>query len=83
MLQDELERYIDQKGLINILDMIGDICREKAAHLRESWQDPKQAKGWDSVANKLDALAAKLPNSEMVYVGQNESRRLRRANVAA
>ena len=41
-----LETLIDAYGLEGVLYAIGDICAEKADHIRSNWQDERLAKEW-------------------------------------
>ena len=53
-MQDTLEiEYIDKLGIGNTLKMMLNICDEKAAHLRENWQDEASAKEWERKSNTL------------------------------
>lgn len=51
-----LESLIDANGLAAVLDCIGEICRLKADHIRETWQDRALARQWDRVAKRLDTM---------------------------
>ena len=44
---DALERIVDLHGLRSTLDMLANICAEKAEHLRTNWQDEEAAKDWN------------------------------------
>jgi hypothetical protein len=44
---DALERIVDLHGLPKTLDMLADICAEKAEHLRTDWQDEGAEMDWD------------------------------------
>jgi hypothetical protein len=58
---DLLERIVDLHGLPKTLDMLADICAEKAEHLRTNWQDKGAAKDWEKAYKLMlkthDALA--------------------------
>ncbi len=56
----ELEAMIDSNGLVAVLDALADICAEKAAHLRENWQDSgsDQFKTWKHNAGYLDKVSS-------------------------
>lgn len=49
----QLEGMIDTAGLAGVLDMLGQICLEKADHLRANWQDERAAQVWDQQARML------------------------------
>lgn len=44
------EEAIDAYGLQRTLEMIGEICWEKAEHIRANWQDKTLAKSWDKAS---------------------------------
>ncbi len=56
-MEMELEKWIDAKGLSQVLSCVAVICGEKAEHLRSNWQDTMTAKSWDRDANKIGKLA--------------------------
>lgn len=56
--KDNLEQLIDQVGLPAVLTAIGEICSEKADHLRTNWQDVNMAREWDRSARKINSVAA-------------------------
>jgi hypothetical protein len=58
--QDILEHLVDQHGLAQIVDALSEICRLKASHLRENWQDHQAAKTWDANARRIEACWAAL-----------------------
>ena len=49
-----LENLLDEHGLTVLLDALTAICRAKAAHLRENWQDNRTARDWDATALKIE-----------------------------
>jgi hypothetical protein len=55
-----LEAMVDKVGLANVLYALEHICRAKADHIRENWQDDATAKTWDFDANKCKGAAARL-----------------------
>lgn len=48
--KDRLETMLDNVGLTALLDMLGEVCHEKAEHIRTNWQDEGNAKTWDRAA---------------------------------
>ena len=56
----QLEQLIDKFTLPQIIDQLAVVCREKADHLRENWQDNNAARLWDRNANKLESISGKL-----------------------
>lgn len=57
---EHLERMIDSYGLEGVLYAIGDICADKADHIRSNWQDEGMAKFWEQrllrVTKTADAI---------------------------
>lgn len=50
----DLETAIDSQ--IDVLELLAAICREKAEHVRTSWQDKELADAWEKAAGKLDKI---------------------------
>ena len=48
-----LEDILDKSSMRNVLDALGEICYEKAEHIRINWQDEPLAKLWDKQGGKL------------------------------
>lgn len=59
-LTEELEKLVDRHGLKQVLLELGTICRLKAEHLRENWQDPVLAKRWSDLAPKIEQACRRL-----------------------
>lgn len=59
-LNDQLEGLIDSHGLAAVIETIGDICFEKAAHIRENWQDHALADVWHKNSKILSTASIKL-----------------------
>lgn len=55
-----LEQFIDSYGVDGVAQAIDEICLEKAAHVRENWQDEKLAKEWERKSNAIYTLLRKL-----------------------
>jgi len=51
-----LESLIDSVGLAELLCDVAEICREKAEHLRHSWQSPLEATAWDRAASRIEKI---------------------------
>jgi hypothetical protein len=51
--KDQLEAMIDQRSLKEVLDMLAEICHEKADHLRSNWQDEAAARDWERMGNRI------------------------------
>ena len=52
-LQAEIEKVIDVMSLSCLLDLIVNICHEKAEHFRTYWQDEKSARAWDKTGKRI------------------------------
>lgn len=50
---NELELLVDDRGLDRVIDMLADICHEKADHLRSAWQDDFTANLWSKAGIQL------------------------------
>ena len=55
-LDDIVERLIDEEGLLNVMLSAAEVCRLKAAHIRENWQDNELAKRWVRAAKRLESM---------------------------
>jgi hypothetical protein len=53
-----LEGMIDKHGLYDVLDMLAEVCTEKAEHIRTNWQDKKLASVWDQAGRALTVAQA-------------------------
>lgn len=49
-----IEALIDKHGLELVLGTVGFICRLKADHIRENWQDSVTASAWDMAAKSIE-----------------------------
>lgn len=61
--QTELEQAIDSIGLRRLLDLVTNICHEKADHVRTNWQDESMARAWERDAKRIDTCASKVVSS--------------------
>lgn len=61
-MESELEAFVDQFGMREVLDCLVAICDAKADHIRTNWGDNSapQARDWQSFGNRIDSLASKL-----------------------
>jgi hypothetical protein len=59
-LERSLEELVDKHGLTMVIDVLVNVCDDKAEHLRSNWQDGAQAKSWDKCAKILDKASASL-----------------------
>jgi len=51
-----LENMIDKLGLDRVLDMISEVCYDKAEHARSTWQDERLARRWEKTARAVNRL---------------------------
>jgi len=59
-LEDAVEKLIDDYGLLSVMDSAAEVCRLKAAHIRENWQDKELTKRWLKAAKKIEGMRAVL-----------------------
>ena len=59
-VRSDLEQWIDSIGLRAVLELLSEVCHEKADHLRVNWQDESAAKGWERDARRIEACAGKV-----------------------
>ena len=52
--KDALEALVDKFGLPRGLDLLCNVCEEKAQHLEENWQDKPASKLWRKVGVRID-----------------------------
>lgn len=52
-----LEAAIDAHGLSNVLEIIANICRDKADHVSINWQDQRLSKSWEYAATRIELAA--------------------------
>jgi hypothetical protein len=55
-----LENIIDRSSVREVLNAIGVICQEKAAHIAENWQDEALSMKWDRAGEKIRDFAGKV-----------------------
>lgn len=55
-MKDQLEALIDGSSLDDVLEMLVEICHEKAEHLRCNWQEEAAAKQWDRWGNRIGRI---------------------------
>ena len=57
MTKDELklaiELEMDKTSLAEIVDIVAEICAEKAQHVEENWDDPELARVWSEASASL------------------------------
>ena len=52
-----LEEMIDKYNMQTVLEVLTDICDEKARHIMESYQDDPLAGYWNRLAGEIGAIA--------------------------
>ena len=60
--KDKLEGMIDKNSLGAIMDALGDICYEKAEHIRTNWQDERLATFWDEAGERIILTGSHIGN---------------------
>jgi hypothetical protein len=58
--QDNLEYFVDQYGLDDVLESLARICYEKANHLESDWQDRITARVWRKAAKRLELVNTRI-----------------------
>lgn len=56
---EALEGMVNRHGTAGVLSMLAEICRLKADHITENWQDFSTAQWWDARATAFEKLEAK------------------------
>jgi hypothetical protein len=59
-LKYHLEELIDKHGTSTVINLLSEIMYEKAAHIRENWQDANTAKFWDANGKAITNVLPKL-----------------------
>ena len=52
-IKTELEAILDSSKLEWVIEALGQICWQKAEHIRANWQDEELAQRWEKAGNKL------------------------------
>lgn len=55
-----LEPLVDRYGLTHVVAGLSLLCAEKAAHIRQNWQDKGWARAWDYDSNMLEDAARRV-----------------------
>ena len=50
---------IDGMSLSGVLDILSQVCYEKAENLRNDWQDPDTARAWEKVGRAVGKIKIK------------------------
>ena len=61
-IQNDIEKFIDQTSLKDVLEMIHTICYEKSEHISETWQDAPLAKSWEGDAKQIEKILIHIKN---------------------
>jgi hypothetical protein len=48
-----MEEFMDKEGLAQLIQLVAEICYEKAEHVLTNWQDENLAKLWEKDAKLL------------------------------
>ena len=56
---DLLESLVDRHGLPGVLELLAEVCGERAEHVRRTWGDRPLANVWSIRRARLAALAPK------------------------
>ena len=56
MTMEEIEDFIDQKGLGAVVGILVEICYLKAEHVRTNWQDEFLSRQWEKQGKEIDNL---------------------------
>lgn len=59
-LETVLEPIIDESSLEEVLQVLVNICDEKANHIRKNWQDHTTANAWDKDAWTIKQIISKI-----------------------
>jgi hypothetical protein len=57
-----IEALVDKHGLAHMLDALGVIAQDKAAHIVENWQDRPTASLWSRAAARILAIVDPVAN---------------------
>jgi hypothetical protein len=52
--REAIEAAVDLRGLVAVLDYVGDVCRAKSQHISENWQDNPLSRKWMSAAIHIE-----------------------------
>ena len=55
---DRLEEIIDKTSLQYLLEMVSEVCNDKAIHINDNWQDGPLANCWEVARDLIDDLSA-------------------------
>jgi hypothetical protein len=55
-IKNQLETILDSSSLSKTLELLAEVCQDKAEHIRTNWQDEGLAKLWNRAGNKISAI---------------------------
>ena len=58
-IKDQIEELIDKSNLSMFLEVVEEICHDKAEHIRCEWQDQHLANRWDRDGTRIGSVAYK------------------------
>jgi hypothetical protein len=53
----DLETMIDADCVASLLQLLADLCADKAEHVQANWQDSKLAGYWYNLAHKIQCVS--------------------------
>ena len=56
LLRARLEATVDIQGIARTLEMLSEICADKAEHIRETWDEYGLAAAWSKVSNRIETV---------------------------
>lgn len=59
-MKSQLEQMIDSCSLSGLLELIANVCDEKAEHIMESYSDRNEAKKWNVGASLVSSITDKV-----------------------
>jgi hypothetical protein len=57
--KDDIKTMIDGMSLSGVLEILSQVCYEKAEHLRTNWEDPDTARAWEKVGRAVGKIKIK------------------------
>ena len=54
--QEQVEFLMDRLTLRGLLDLVAQVCHEKADHLRANWQDESAGHAWERAEQIIDKM---------------------------
>ena len=61
-MQTELELMVDKTNLRSVLQLLMNICFDKAQYLETNWQDESGANSWNRDGNRLEGWYTQVEN---------------------